>query len=65
KVKNARNAIYRQNGPSFGMIDLKLSPQDNEGRTWICCKADYEKLIRHEPGTFQVQEYEVFQYLKN
>ncbi|CAG8777693.1 17148_t:CDS:2, partial [Dentiscutata heterogama] len=43
KVKNGRNAIYRQNGPSFGFYDLSLSQKDKEGRTWMCCKGDYER----------------------
>ncbi|CAG8596666.1 10332_t:CDS:2 [Cetraspora pellucida] len=57
-----KHAIYHEKGlgPSFG---LDLYMVSGSKRKWRCYKSDYENPIRDTDETFQVEDYEVFQYL--
>ncbi|CAG8479452.1 14288_t:CDS:1 [Gigaspora margarita] len=61
KVKCPKRAIYREKGlgPAFS-IDLFMV---KGGKTWGCYKSDYECPIRSSDEYFQIENYEVFQYL--
>ncbi|GBC28926.2 carbohydrate-binding module family 13 protein [Rhizophagus irregularis DAOM 181602=DAOM 197198] len=56
------NSAY--SGPSFGVGDLKLYG-DNCYDESSCCNFDYEKPIRDTKNRFSVEEYEIFQIMKN
>ncbi|RIB12262.1 kinase-like domain-containing protein [Gigaspora rosea] len=63
KVKCPKRAIYREKGlgPAFS-IDLFMVDKKG-GKTWGCFKSDYERPIRQSDEYFQIEDYEVFQYL--
>ncbi|KAF0559880.1 kelch-like protein 17 [Gigaspora margarita] len=64
KVKCPKRAIYREKGlgPAFS-LDLFMVSDKKGGKTWGCFKSDYERPIRHADEYFQIEDYEVFQYL--
>ena len=51
-------------GPSFGNNDLFLYGNNFYERS-VCGKVAYEKPIRESKKEFSVEEYEVFQIIKN
>jgi hypothetical protein len=66
RVKTSLFAIYNDFdfGPTFGRGDLSLSGNDfyNKSR---CNDSSYEKLIRDTRNYFSVEEYEIFQIIKD
>ncbi|EXX50328.1 uncharacterized protein OCT59_021008 [Rhizophagus irregularis] len=66
RVKNENNAIWSGHnyGPYFGSSDLVLYGNDYYNGSY-CKKSDYEKPIKETGEVFAVEEYEVFQIIKN
>ncbi|PKK64727.1 hypothetical protein RhiirC2_756233, partial [Rhizophagus irregularis] len=68
------NALYYSEfrGPSFGNSDLRLSvafrlnsKPSNHYDFNICKQEYYEKKIRDTENVFYIEEYEVFQIIRN
>jgi hypothetical protein len=71
-VKNMDKALYYPgwHGPSFGSSDLQLSVSigGNKSNNFdynICKQTYYEKRIRNTENLFYIEEYEVFQIIRN
>ncbi|EXX53055.1 hypothetical protein RirG_247560 [Rhizophagus irregularis DAOM 197198w] len=73
-VNNMNNALYYSDwrGPSFGYSDLKLavairigSKSSNHFNYNVCKQEYYEKKIRDIENMFYIEEYEVFQIIRN
>jgi hypothetical protein len=64
RVKDTELAIYNGTyfGPTFGVNDLKMATFNNKSR---CDSSCYEKQIRITSGYFSVEEYEVFQIMRD
>ncbi|PKY52129.1 hypothetical protein RhiirA4_546986 [Rhizophagus irregularis] len=63
KVVDGKYAIYNRSiGPDFGHnnSDLRLILNSKEGQ---CYKNSYKKLIRKNEGTFEIDDYEIFQII--
>jgi hypothetical protein len=67
RVKKEKYAInyWVYYGPSFGCEDLIIHGTSFTDKTNICKKSSYEKKIREIKDVFSVEEYEVFQIVKN
>jgi hypothetical protein len=70
RVKDEKYAINNTSifGPSFGAGDLILRGGTNynfKNNKNNCKNNSYEKIIRKTEGAFSVEEYEVFQIMKN
>ena len=65
-MKNKKHAINNLflHGPSFGDEDLTLSGINYFNDNY-CKKSSYERPIRETESKFSVEEYEVFQVVKN
>ncbi|UZO02519.1 uncharacterized protein OCT59_020999 [Rhizophagus irregularis] len=65
-VKNENNAIWNScyYGPYFGSYDFALYGNDFYNESY-CRKSAYEDPIRKTEDTFSIEEYKVFQIIKN
>ncbi|RGB29936.1 hypothetical protein C1646_672074 [Rhizophagus diaphanus] len=66
RVANENCAIWNgcYYGPYFGSYDFALCGKDFYNESY-CRKGTYEKKIRKTEDTFSVEEYEIFQIIKN
>ncbi|GBC09491.1 hypothetical protein RclHR1_08900005 [Rhizophagus clarus] len=63
KVVNEDHAIYRNRGPDFGEKTSDLRLLEGDAKKGQCHKNSYGKLIRQTEGTFDIEDYEVFQVI--
>ncbi|CAG8460739.1 13346_t:CDS:1 [Acaulospora morrowiae] len=64
-VINPKKAIYcnRNYGPSFGFRDLTLCSNTFSSNMWFSMRKYYDTPIRSSGGSFEVENYEVFEII--
>ncbi|CAG8690908.1 4789_t:CDS:1, partial [Scutellospora calospora] len=63
KVNNSKKAIYYNDeyGLAFGKYDLSLRNDMVCDYKWYCEKKNYSELIRPREGSFDVDDFEIFE----